>query len=340
MSKKFSVSDLLNDKSKEETKKLTDNIEINQIPIERIIPPDKSQYSTCVTSRTITLIAAEINNIKEQTRKMVLYNSIEIGRRLVEAKQMLAHGEWGNWLKESVDYSQRTANNLMRIFQEYGSEQITLIGDNSKSQAFANLSYSQAIALLEIPGEEREEFIKGNDVESMSTRELQKAIKEKQTLEDKLKVAEKASNNNLEKAEKLKKELEFERIKNKEALVNREVEIENLKNHIETIKKKLSKAESSGDNEEIEKLQLDLRDSEASLIWANRKIEELEQKLREKPIEVIASNEVIRFSIYFEEVIKKFESLIGALKEIQEDEVKEEYKKMVKDIIEEMVEKL
>ena len=39
--------------------------------------------SELTTSRTTDLIAAEIINIKEQTKKMVIYNSIEIGRRLV-----------------------------------------------------------------------------------------------------------------------------------------------------------------------------------------------------------------------------------------------------------------
>ena len=90
--------------------------------------------------RTPQLIAVEINSIKEQTRKLVLFNSIEIGRRLTEAKLLLGHGEWGEWLEKSVDYSQRTASNLMRIFTDYGSSQITLFCDNAKSQALANLS--------------------------------------------------------------------------------------------------------------------------------------------------------------------------------------------------------
>ena len=78
--------------------------------------------STAVAiSRTPDMIATEINSIKSQTRIMVLCNSIEIGRRLVEAKEMLPHGEWGKWLETSVDYSQSTANNLMRIFEEYGA---------------------------------------------------------------------------------------------------------------------------------------------------------------------------------------------------------------------------
>lgn len=339
-------------------------------------------------ARTPDLIAAEINNIKEQTRKMVLYNSIEIGRRLVEAKEIVGHGEWGKWLKESVEYSQRTANNLMRIFEEYGADQITLLGDNSKSQAFANLNYSQAIALLELPDQERESFIKENNVEDMSTRELQKVIKEKQELEDKLKEAEKKaelehhawktvskSYDRLEKvnekhsknAEKLKKELED--MKNKEELTNREVEIENLRTHIKNINEQLAKAETSGNNEDVEKLQTTLQEAEDKLLDASKKIEDLEKALKEKPIEVVASPEVIekvpeevekelqdlrekvkqsstnkepvvKFSIYFEELVNTFKALLGTLSEIQEDEVKEKYKKAVMGVIGKMSEKL
>ncbi|MCT8975519.1 DUF3102 domain-containing protein [Clostridium sp. CX1] len=338
-------------------------------------------------TRTPDLIAAEINNIKEQTRKMVLYNSIEIGRRLVEAKEIVGHGEWGKWLKESVDYSQRTANNLMRIFNEYGSEQITLLGDNSKSQAFATLSYSQAIALLEIPEKEREEFVKENNVEDMSTRELQKVIKEKQELEDKLKAAEKKaelehkawetvseSYNKLEKSnekysknvEKLRKELEELKDKNKDELTNREVEIENLRTHINEINEQLAKAQASGNNEGVEKLQASLYEAEYKLLDASDKIQQLEKQLKEKPIEVVTSPEIIekipeevekelqelrekvasnsqpvvKFSVYFNELVENFKSLLGTLSEIEEDEVKEKYKKAVTGVIEKMAEKL
>jgi hypothetical protein len=146
--------------------------------------------------RTPNIIAVEINSIKEQTRKMLLFNSIEIGRRLVEAKEMIPHGEWGNWLEISVEYSQSTANNLMRIFEEYGSNQITFFDDNAKSQALGNLSYTQAVALLGIPADEREDFIQEHDIDNMSTRELQQAVKEKQELELKLKEAEKEAESN------------------------------------------------------------------------------------------------------------------------------------------------
>ena len=126
--------------------------------------------------RTPGLIAAEINKIKQDTRKIVIYNSIEIGRKLCEAKELVPYGEWSKWLEEEVDYSQSTANNLMKIFNEYGADQISLLGDNLKSQTFGNLTYSQAVLLLGVPEVEREEFVKENNVEDMSARELKKAV--------------------------------------------------------------------------------------------------------------------------------------------------------------------
>lgn len=75
-------------------------------------------------------LVSEIRMITEQTKQVVLFNSIEIGRRLTEAKAMVKRGTWGTWLKERVDYSQRTANNFMKIYQEYGRN-----GLAEKSQA-------------------------------------------------------------------------------------------------------------------------------------------------------------------------------------------------------------
>lgn len=255
-------------------------------------------------SRTPLLIAAEINNIKEQTRKLVLYNSIEIGRRLIEAKSMIGHGEWGQWLEKSVDYSQRTANNLMKIFEEYGAAQLSLLGENLKSQAFANLSYTQAIALIGIEESERESFVKDNKVEEMSTRELEKAIKENKELQNKLKLAEKEAEEEKKLNEKLKKEntkkdeqskelkqkLGEAEAKTKEALLNREVEIENLNIAIKDMENKLKAAEESGNEEDVDKLHQELNTSQSELIELNKKVVELEQKLQEKPIDV---NEIV-----------------------------------------------
>lgn len=125
--------------------------------------------------RTLPVITAEIISYQEQSRKIRLLYAIEIGRRLKEAKALVPHGEWSQWLEKSVNYSQRTANNLVRLFEEYAGQ-----GDGLPySQALANMSYTQALILLDIPEEERAAFIDSLDLASLSVRELQKAVKER-----------------------------------------------------------------------------------------------------------------------------------------------------------------
>jgi len=127
------------------------------------------------SGRTTHVIAAEINMIKYQAERVNLAAAVEIGRRLTEAKALLKYGEWGKWLEESVDFSQSRANKLMRIFKEYGAEQLT----SSNSDLNPNLNYSQAVLLLGIPKEERAQFIIDMDIEGMTNQELRKAVNER-----------------------------------------------------------------------------------------------------------------------------------------------------------------
>lgn len=149
--------------------------------------------------RDIATVTTEIRTLHRQAQVMVLNYAIEIGRRLQEAKAMLPHGEWGDWLKTEVDFSQSTAQNFMRIFAEYGDRQTSLFGD-AKSQTLGNLPYTHALKLLALPDDEREDFAEENNVQDLSTRELDKLIRErddaKRELEDakkKILEAEKAA---------------------------------------------------------------------------------------------------------------------------------------------------
>ena len=136
--------------------------------------------------REIGVITSEIKDICRQAQSMALMYAVEIGRRLTEAKEVLPHGEWGEWLKNEVEFSQRSANNFMKLFQEYGSEQLSFFSFNVNSQTFANLSYSKALALLAVPEEEREEFVQEVKAEDLSVRELQEAIKERDLVKKQL----------------------------------------------------------------------------------------------------------------------------------------------------------
>ncbi len=131
------------------------------------------------TERTVDTVTLEINTLHRQAQQMMLGYVIEIGRRLVEVKGMLPYGSWGTYLAQRTPYSQSTANNFMKIFQEYGDENLSLFEEGTKSQTFGKLSYTQALALLALPADEREEFSRENQVENMSSRQLQEAIKER-----------------------------------------------------------------------------------------------------------------------------------------------------------------
>jgi len=289
--------------------------------------------------RTPELIATEINSIKSQTRMMMLCNSIEIGRRLVEAKTLIPHGEWGKWLENSVDYSQSTANNLMRIFEEYGAVQLSLFGSEAKSQALGNLLYTQAVALLKLPSEEREQFIEEHDMDNMSTRELQQAIKERDQARKELE----------EKAEEARK---FEEGKQTaEAALQQEKEksqkeIAKLTKTIEDTKKQLAEAQASDNSEVAERLQESLEKTDAELCEAQKRIEELEQQLKAKPIDISASEVVekvpeeveqeltalrkqkksaaaLKYSMHFESLVKGFQDLLDSLAEIEQEDTEE-----------------
>lgn len=89
--------------------------------------------------RDLGTVTTEIRTLHRQAQQMVLSYAIEIGRRLVEAKELVEYGGWGAYIKEELGYSQSTANNFMRLFEEYGKSQQSLFGGATESQTFGNI---------------------------------------------------------------------------------------------------------------------------------------------------------------------------------------------------------
>ena len=129
--------------------------------------------------RTPEMIGAEIRMYVDAGRRITLLCGIEIGRRLVEAKEMLNHGEWLPWLKRETDFSERSAQNYMKVFNSYGAAQLGLFGPETNTQAFADLPITKALAMLSIPESEREGFAAEVGAESLSVRELEEKVRER-----------------------------------------------------------------------------------------------------------------------------------------------------------------
>lgn len=303
---------------------------------------------TQVMLRSPDVIAAEIRSIDQQARQYVLNSAIEIGKKLKEAKELVAHGEWGNWLQENVNYKQSTANNFMRISEEYAN-----------SQALANLSYTQAVALLSVPAEERESFVQENNVTELSTRELQAVIKEKKELQKQL--------------QKANEQAEYERLEREKLEASlQEMQQQNSMTHelAERYKAEIEAAMKNGQDDQAAEIQMKLNQTEAELVDTKKKIKEMEKQLKAKPIDVpekevqviekipveveqelaqlkeqIKRNEnkaMAKFAVCFETVVRDFDNLLGALYEIKTTapEEHEKYQNAVTGLLERMKEKL
>lgn len=319
--------------------------------------------SEMAINRTPDLIATEINYLKEETRRKVLYNSIEIGRRLTEAKLLVNHGEWGKWLKEKVAYSKSTANNFMKIFEEYGADQISLLGDNAKSQAIGKLSYTQAVTLFSIPDpEERETFIEENNADQMSSRELKKAIEDLNKAKSKnealekelndLKCKSKADQDKLKeeakKNEKVAKELKEEADKLLENLNKKETETAEARREIEECQAKIKELEEKPidvitagvDEEKIKELE-EAHKKEMEMLLLQK--EESENKLKELEKNSSKHNEnIVKYRIHFDNLVAGFKAILEDVSNIKSTnaEEAEKYSNACKTLISKMTERL
>lgn len=115
-------------------------------------------------SRTIETITNEILDAKRTGGEAIL----TIGRCLIEAKDMLPHGEWLPWLNERVEFSERTAQKFMQLAREWANP-----------NTLADLGASKALMLLALPKGEREQFVEDHNVIDMSARQLKEAIRER-----------------------------------------------------------------------------------------------------------------------------------------------------------------
>jgi hypothetical protein len=61
------------------------------------------------------LLANHVTQIKSLGGRMITH-AIEIGRRLDACKFIVGHGNWGRWLKEEFDWSERTAQSLINVY--------------------------------------------------------------------------------------------------------------------------------------------------------------------------------------------------------------------------------
>ena len=136
-------------------------------------------------ARTVDMVTAEIQMIQAQVKKVFYDAVIQIGTRLLEVKELVPHGEWTSYLQTRLGYKPSTAQNYMRIAKEFGDGQVSLDGTDPQT-LFGQLGYAQLLPLLSLPDDERRTLAQENNLESMSSREIEELVKAQKTAQDKL----------------------------------------------------------------------------------------------------------------------------------------------------------
>lgn len=252
--------------------------------------------------RTPETIGAEIRTLEHQARCMTLWFGVEIGRRLREAKDMLEHGQWGTWLQEETDMSASTASRFMKLYDEYGADQIGIFGAETKSSTLQNLSISNALRLLAVPENEREAFAEEHDVEHMSARDLDALIRERDEASRQKEAAEhraKEAETELERLKTTAAEAEKEQIaaarELKEArsriteLENRPVEVA-VQVDEEAVRRAAEEAKAEA-REEIERLEKKLASADQKREKAEADAKAAEEKLQTAGSDAIAERD-------------------------------------------------
>ncbi len=278
-------------------------------------------------ARDIETITAEILTLKQSAGDAIL----KIGHRLIEAKELLPHGEWLPWLNEQVDFSERTAQNFMRLAREW-----------SNPHALADLGARKALTLLALPPEEREQFISEHHtvngeektVIDMTSRELEQAIRER----DEARQAAESAQADARSAEESRAKMEADMVllreqcrTAQESVVSAQKELEELKSRptevavmtvdqekldaaraeaVAEMQAKLDKAKYARDKAEEKR-----KAAEAALADANAK---LEAAVKEERKAVISSDrDLAQFALLLEQTQETVNRMHGLLMKVR-----------------------
>lgn len=270
-------------------------------------------------------LAAEINTIKAQTLAMVQNATLEIGKRLIQAKGAVGHGNWSKWLKENVDYSERTAQNIISIYERFGNGQQKLFGASADPEQVAKLNRSQMLALMSIKDEEQcFEFMEEHkeDLQDMSKRELEAAIKELNEVKAQKDKAERGAAEKQEQLDKALSEKADLQAKYQEEMGKLQEQLKQAGDNEElsSLKKKLAELEKEAAEEKehydraFSQLNTEINSRVKELNNARATIQELKKEneaMKNAPVEAAVVEKVP------EETIREMETLKAKIAELE-----------------------
>ena len=245
------------------------------------------QTNIAIENKSTEQLAGEINTGYHQAESLARMSYMylaDAGRKLIEVKGRLKHGQFESWCENNLEFSKSKAEKCMKLAKKIDDENSLF----SKTETFTDIEISTVWALLSAPEEVAAEVIETNDVTDMTVRELKEEIarikEEKQEAERAAKMAENSNND-------IRKELASMQRKLSEAISEEDYaelqeaaekqerdlkkEIDTLASANTTVTEKLEKAKA-----DLKKAKEKLKESEAA------KDEEVQKRLAEAAAEL------------------------------------------------------
>lgn len=127
-------------------------------------------------SKSTEELTAKTNTLYQQMQligAVGIQMAADAGRCLTKIKERIGHGNWGDWCKRNLEFSERKAQNMMKLAAEMHEKN----GIFSNPQTFADIEISKVYALLAAPEEVQKAVLDDPKMEEASVREFQDEIK-------------------------------------------------------------------------------------------------------------------------------------------------------------------
>ncbi|MBR2706280.1 MAG: DUF3102 domain-containing protein [Mogibacterium sp.] len=144
------------------------------------------QTEVSLESMSTEQLTAEVNVRYKQAESLAAMSATmlaDAGRRLIEIKSRIPHGQFEEWCTDNLEFSKSKAEKMMKLSEKMDDENSLF----SKTETFTDLRISTVWALLAAPEEVAAEIIETHDVSDMTVRELKEEI---QTLKRRVKEEE------------------------------------------------------------------------------------------------------------------------------------------------------
>ena len=318
------------------------------------------QTEVSIENKSTEQLIAETNTLYQQAEQLAGMSAAmlaEGGRRILEMKSRIPHGEFGDWCEKNLVFSYRKAARMMQLAEKMDDENSLF----SKMPTLANIGISRVWELLAAPEEVAAEVVETNDVADMTVRELKAEIArlkeeknaaetEKRQIESheenmrrelasaQRKLAEAVTEEDYSRMQteylESQKDLENELRNAQDASAEIQAKLDKAKEDLKKAKAKNKELEAAKDEEvqkRIEEVSTELTnkakeeafaESEAELKKNAENIEALEKKVLqlEADKEKLSNTAVMEFKVYCDQLQDIYHKINGIIDE-QEDEL-------------------